>query len=117
MQHLCVIYNPVNGVSYADGLVKEQVQRRIELWRGEANTEGNPIYNCWVIGSQLMIDEIRLQVALGVIEHQAITFMMSTTNKQITCDEHGTLSEWPKGFCDYQSNVLCELARKRTGRT
>lgn len=54
--------------------------------------------------TSLVIDAIRIAVLLGEIDRSRVVFKYNGENIHI--DEYGNPSEWPRGFCDVDMNIL-----------
>ena len=63
------------------------------------------------VGSGLVIEHLRLAVAKGRIDAEAVTLMFQ--GERIDINKKGRLHKWPLGFCDEQVRVLRELVRRQ----
>lgn len=98
---LTIEYNPVDAIPVADGRCEVEVSRIIDIFR-----DVNGAYK-WAVSSSLMIDYFRLAVVQGKISHEELRFKFK--DEIITVHENGSLSHWPKGFCDYLDIVIRKI--------
>lgn len=57
------------------------------------------------LSTSIIITAIRLEIAKGNIDYNKIKFQYK--NKKFQANEYGVILDWPKGFCDIETD-LCE---------
>lgn len=89
---LRVVYDPVRGVHVADAEVPNYVQLIVFEYLQDFT-------NKVVVGQEFIIDEFRLAVQNGDIQSDDIVFEYE--GKEHFPNRFGTITPWPKGFCDF----------------
>lgn len=110
---IVIQYDPINGKAIPDGGVPLYVDAALATAR-EFNPDNPELY--LLVGSHLIIDEFRLRIVRDELPHNHVLFKFigwDNNEYEITCNEYGKLSEWPKDFCDQTSNILMAIAYKR----
>ena len=110
MNKLIVEYDPDNGLAFSDNNSKKYVESTIKSFISSyTGKKSNPIVLTVkvIIGTTLLIDLFRCAVAEGEIEHTKIKFLFKEETFDI--DKCGRCKTWPKGFGDFEINVLEKL--------
>lgn len=94
---LIIEYDSINGEVVPDGCVQEWANKLIEKY-GESGDL------TVVVGSVLMIDATRLLVAKGKLNREEVVYRFGDLNQ--SPDKSGMLRVWPKGFCDFYTDIL-----------
>ena len=63
----------------------------------------------WDVSTSILITAIRLEIAKGKIDWRKIQFKFD--DKVFQANEYGSIQDWPKGFCDIETD-LCEQILK-----
>lgn len=61
------------------------------------------------VGSELVIQQFRLSIVEGLIDCNGIVFVFQ--NNHLKVNKFGVLDNWPRGFCDYESNLTRDIIR------
>ena len=99
---LTVIYDPKDGLAYADGLIESFVDGVLENAKGKDSSVR--------IGNEIAIALIRLRIMQGKLNHKEIQFDFEELERRMVADKFGNLDSWPPGFCDYTEKIFLELA-------
>lgn len=96
-------------------LPQAELRRRIESYcvvRSETEETG---YIC--TQSDIVVDTIRLAVVRKVLKYEEVEFHWypdaGSTKRTMTVTKYGNLTDWPVGFADVQSTLLCEIITSR----
>ena len=102
---ITVEYDPDNGHVFRDNEAEAWVNEIIETARTEDRDD-------WVVtvGSALLIDYFRLQLAREVLTVDEILFTYN--GLPLVHTQTGRFHHWPKGFCDKTDKILTELLEK-----
>lgn len=103
MPKIVVTYDPNDFYSaWPDAWCEREVNDLIE-WSLGKNCE----YVHHTVSRRLAVDYFRLAVASDRIKPEDIEFRFR--NKVIKVYPGGRLDPWPRGFCDYEDNVVEKL--------
>lgn len=97
MNKLIVEYDPNNGLSLPDNKSENYVKNIIE----------NSVEQHVVIGTELLVNLFRCAIVEKKIKHTEIKFLFK--GKIIDIDKFGTCREYPKGFCDINTDTLSRM--------
>ena len=97
---LTINYDPINGEVEPDGKIASYVKHLACIAEVRSSLE-------ITVGSALIIDEIRALIIEGTLSHKDIVFKFK--GEEIHPSKDGTISYWPKGFCDVYDNILERL--------
>jgi hypothetical protein len=102
MIKLKVIYMPHNNVKLiSDGDSEKYVMDYIK------DTVDNYKENALLTSQEMIVSWVRIAILRKLISYQDVEFLFE--DKVIFPDKYGHLDNWPKGFCDYNDNILTEL--------
>jgi hypothetical protein len=109
MNMLDIVWDDQEGLALPEGKVAGHVDHIVyALTHGDRNI---PL----VIGTALLLHEIRLRVKLGQINHQAVSIMYKNQANSpcmyqvIYVDKNGQLDSWPEGLADRSETVIAKL--------
>ena len=100
---LIVVYDPIYGETVPDEKISSYVKDRIVIAE-----KYSPTLEI-IVGSSLIIEEIRALIAEKTISNKDVTFIFK--GEEIHSGTDGSLEYWPIGFCDIYSNILRRVAR------
>jgi hypothetical protein len=107
-KRLFVFYEPNSAHARSDGEMEADLNKRIDLIN---NTE----QNVFIFTSNfLYIDEVRMAISQGRLSHEVVEFHFNDIT--INSNQDGELDEWPKGFGDRTSEILCAIVKNRIAR-
>jgi len=66
------------------------------------------------VGVGSIVQEFRLRVARGEIPHTDLQFVFE--GQTITINEYARLSDWPKGFADFEDQRIVEIIRTMSAK-
>lgn len=95
MEKLKIIYNAALGISCPDAACEEKA---ISMCAQRGS---------FIIGSQLIIDNIRVLVKQGKMPVDELEIWFGDI--KICMDQDGRVAYWPEGFCDYFEKVLDKM--------
>lgn len=93
-------YDDKKGIPVADGLSDSFCN---DLINKHSNNDSINI----VVSTTNVIDYMRLKIKQGFIDPSNVCFKFQ--HHELYSDKNGRLEKWPKGFCDYQFDVLSQL--------
>jgi ferredoxin-NADP reductase len=103
-----IVYDAELGHALPDGKVRAFVDQLAKENNEAADLTAESV---WCIGTEQIIDHIRLAIKDGKISHEQVIFEYK--GEEIRSDKDGRLPYWPKGFCEITSQVLMNLCRGR----
>lgn len=110
MKRLTVRYFPNDDLleKKADGVAEKYVMDIVK--------ELDPDIPCILCTSQEMIvNWVRVAILRGLISPEDVEFTFE--NNIMFPDKYGRLDWWPKGFCDYNDNIVTELLQQTFFKT
>lgn len=96
---LTIIFDSVDGVTFPDGVVEQEVLRFYEV-----STRGPVTLRT---SSELVVHAARALIAEGKIPHEAIEFVFD--GSVIRHSKAGRMQHWPDGFCDVSDKLLMRI--------
>ena len=107
---LIIEYDPIKGKTISDGLVEKWanniLKKYTEFKAIKIVKEETVIMNI-TVGLSIMVDAIRVLIAKGKLSHKEV--LCKFERQIIRIDKYGTMSDYPKGFCDAHNNILIKL--------
>ena len=107
-----LIYDSKFKYGIADCLIEEKLQELIEK-NGWSISQGKTFFP-FITGTALFVNRVRLAIAKEEIPFDQIQFWFN--DELIPHRPDGTLTHWPKGFCDHNQNIIKELTLIRRPR-
>lgn len=104
MPKIIIDYDPKKGETIRDGELEDWA-KKIVAWYNDGTSK--TLNLC--VANEICIEMTRLQVKKKLINHKDLFFTYSNTHGvdyEIKIDKNGHLNQWPKGFCDYNDNIL-----------
>jgi hypothetical protein len=111
---LYIHYDPIEGEVCPDGVLTEHVDAYVAITKDRKTLLG--MDTVIRVGSELLINELRVRVVRGELEHDDIQFIFVNANNEkevILCSEVGSLTKYPPGFCDRTLLAVRELGKAR----
>ena len=102
MELLTIQYEPeTSGLkTVGDGEAQQYVEKIVL-------SAANGLHIILLTSQQIVVDYVRLCIYKNLIPHKEVVFKFKDFD--IISDKFGRLDYWPRGFCDYQDNILNEL--------
>lgn len=102
MAKLKVVYMPHNNVKLiSDGDAEKYVMDYVK------DTVDNYTVNALLTSQEMIVNWVRIAILRGLISYKDVEFLFE--DKIMYPDKYGHIDWWPKGFCDYNDNILSEL--------
>lgn len=93
-------YDPDTGKAIKDGALDGWVDSIVDRYKADKPTTKK-------IATEACVDALRVKVKEREINHKDIVFIHN--DDEIMVDKYGSLSHYPKGFCEIMDNLLEKL--------
>jgi hypothetical protein len=64
------------------------------------------------VSNSLFITAVRVFICEGLVPHTEVQFLYR--GETLIPNRDGRMEEWPRGFCDYETDLLMRLLRGRS---
>jgi hypothetical protein len=104
-----ITYDPVHGIAFADGVVKQWVESVVRDYKNGVDAKQS-----YVVANDSVINEFRIYVASKEITPADIEFKFD--DFIVPVDVEGSFAVTPLGFCDFSSMQALELLGAMLGK-